>query len=110
MNTTPDNTSRLRDDIDSGRTGDKVPFPDPAASPLGTDDEAAGTPPSAAAVRQAARTENAGNSLKAPNVSDERQRTIGGETRGRSVLGLLVPLAIIGGIAVLAVVVGILLV
>lgn len=35
---------RLRDDIVSGRTGDKVAAPDPAAAPLGTDDEAAGTP------------------------------------------------------------------
>jgi hypothetical protein len=32
--------SRLRDDIDRGRTGDKVAWPDPAAAPLGTDDEA----------------------------------------------------------------------
>jgi len=36
---------RLRNDIDAGRTGDKVPYPDPAAAPLGTDDEAAGTRP-----------------------------------------------------------------
>jgi hypothetical protein len=28
------------------RTGDKVDWPDPAMAPLGTDDEAAGTPPS----------------------------------------------------------------
>jgi len=35
---------QLRSDIDSGRTGDKVPAPDPAAAPLGTDEEAAGTP------------------------------------------------------------------
>jgi hypothetical protein len=33
---------RLRADIDAGRTGDKIPWPDPAAAPLGTDDEAAG--------------------------------------------------------------------
>ena len=33
---------RLRHDIDSGRTGDKIPVEDPAAAPLGTDDEAAG--------------------------------------------------------------------
>jgi len=39
-------TDRLRSDIDSGRTGDKVATSDPAAAPLGTDDEAAGTPPS----------------------------------------------------------------
>ena len=38
------NVSRLRADIDSGKTGDKSPGHDPAAAPLGTDDEAAGTP------------------------------------------------------------------
>jgi hypothetical protein len=37
-------TEQLRHDIDQGRTGDKVRFPDPAAAPLGTDEEAAGTP------------------------------------------------------------------
>lgn len=36
---------RLRHDIDSGRTGDKIPAWDPAAAPLGTDNEAAGTRP-----------------------------------------------------------------
>jgi hypothetical protein len=33
---------QLRADIDSGRTGDKVDFPDPAAAPLATDAEAGG--------------------------------------------------------------------
>lgn len=37
-------TAALRGDIDSGRTGDKISHPDPAAAPLGTDDEAAGAP------------------------------------------------------------------
>ncbi|MGE5537011.1 MAG: hypothetical protein ACM30I_00215 [Gemmatimonas sp.] len=36
--------ARLRAKIDAGRTGDKVPAMDPAAAPLGTDAEAAGTP------------------------------------------------------------------
>jgi len=36
----------LKADIDSGRTGDKVGVLDPGLSPLGTDDEAAGRPPS----------------------------------------------------------------
>ncbi|WP_372398309.1 hypothetical protein ABMY26_16445 [Azospirillum sp. HJ39] len=36
---------RMRRDIEQGRTGDKVPATDPAAAPLGTDDEAAGTTP-----------------------------------------------------------------
>ena len=39
-----DNAELLRSDIDTGRTWDKVPGSDPAAAPLGTDEEAAGTP------------------------------------------------------------------
>jgi hypothetical protein len=35
---------RLRHDISRGATADKIDFPDPAAAPLGTDDEAAGRP------------------------------------------------------------------
>lgn len=37
-------SAELRGDIDRGLTGDKVAAEDPAAAPLGTDDEAAGTP------------------------------------------------------------------
>ncbi len=75
-------TSRLRDAINSGRTGDKVAFEDPAASPLGTDDEAAGTPPSAEAVAHAARHEVRKDGIAAPAVSDERGRSISGDRRG----------------------------
>jgi hypothetical protein len=50
-------TSMLRIDIDTGRTGDKINWPDPAAVPLGTDDEAAGTPPSPERVELALRQE-----------------------------------------------------
>ena len=53
------NVDQLRDDIDRGRTGDKADWSDPAAAPLGTDDEAAGTPPRAKAVRVARRRERA---------------------------------------------------
>src|SRR5688572_29413337 len=49
----------LRDDIDRGRTGDRVDVHDPAAAPLGTDEEAAGTPAPADAVRQARDYERA---------------------------------------------------
>ena len=34
----------LGDELDCGKGRDKIPYPDPAAAPLGTDDEAAGTP------------------------------------------------------------------
>ena len=45
--------SRLRADIDQGKTRDKVAFPDPAAAPLGTDEEAAGNPLTKEQVAQA---------------------------------------------------------
>ena len=51
-------SDRLRRDIDSSRAGDKVDFPDPAAAPLGADDEAAGRPPSAAERKLAVRQES----------------------------------------------------
>jgi hypothetical protein len=50
-------TERLRADIDGGRTGDKVAGSDPAAAPLGTDDEAAGTAPRPEDVAMARRHE-----------------------------------------------------
>ena len=57
-------TAMLKGDIDSGRTGDKNPVFDPGLSPLGTDDEAAGRPPSAFRVALARQYENAGRWIK----------------------------------------------
>lgn len=48
----PQTAAELRGDIDSGRTRDKVDFPDPAAAPLGTDAEAGGQPPQKAQLRR----------------------------------------------------------
>jgi hypothetical protein len=48
---------QLRDAIDRGRAGDKVPVLDPAAAPLGADEEAAGTPLHSSAVHEAFRQE-----------------------------------------------------
>lgn len=48
---------RLRHDIDRGLSGDKVNVEDPAAAPLGTDDEAAGSGPTTEQVRLARRAE-----------------------------------------------------
>lgn len=48
---------RLRADIDSGRTGDKVAASDPAAVPLGTDAEAGGVPTDAGAASRARQAE-----------------------------------------------------
>jgi hypothetical protein len=47
----------LKGDIDSGRTGDKNEVFDPALAPLGTDEEAAGTPPTPGEVALARRQE-----------------------------------------------------
>jgi hypothetical protein len=50
-------SAKLKHDIDRGRGGDKVHVIDPAAAPLGTDDEAAGTPPMGPRLTRAYRTE-----------------------------------------------------
>jgi hypothetical protein len=50
---------QLRADVDRGRTGDKIDFPDPAAAPLGTDEEAAGTPIDGRLVAQVRQVEGA---------------------------------------------------
>ena len=52
-------SAQLKGDIDSGRTGDKNAVFDPALSPLGTDDEAAGFPPKPEQVDLARRQEDA---------------------------------------------------
>jgi hypothetical protein len=64
-------TEQLRIAIDQGRGGHKVDASDPAAAPLGTDDEAGGTSNSAAQVRLAAAHEIQGR------PSSPRQRTSG---------------------------------
>lgn len=51
------NPAQLKGAIDSGRTRDKVAAPDPAMSPLGTDSEAGGTPPTVGETKQALRHE-----------------------------------------------------
>ena len=54
MTAEPPTADRVLHDISRGRAGDKVNHPDPAAAPLGTDDEAAGHPPSLEELRIAA--------------------------------------------------------
>lgn len=64
----------LRDALDHGRGGDKVNFTDPAAAPLGTDDEAAGTTPTPEQVELALAAE-IGERRDDP-TSGRRDRTI----------------------------------
>ena len=53
------NPDALRARIDRGETHDKVAVREPAAAPLGTDDEAADAPPSASSIRKTKRAETA---------------------------------------------------
>src|SRR3954452_22640370 len=53
-------TAQLKGDIDSGRPGHKGGVFDPALAPPGTDDEAAGAPPSREAIAMARRQERGG--------------------------------------------------
>ncbi|RDE08482.1 hypothetical protein [Pelagibacterium lacus] len=64
----PETVEELRNRIDRGETGDKVDWPDPAASPLGTDDEAGGYPP----TREELRLETQSASIATPQVSSWR--------------------------------------
>ena len=65
-------TEQLRIAIDQGHGASKVDATDPAAAPLGTDDEAGGTPNSTAQVRAAAAHE-----IQAATPSSPRQRHSG---------------------------------
>lgn len=51
--------AKLRDEIDRGVMSDKVNHPDPAAAPLGTDDEAAGRLPPASVIAEMRRDQRA---------------------------------------------------
>lgn len=64
------NTAQLRAAIDRGATGSKVPFPDHAAAPLGTDEEAAGTPPASNVVQDVIKTETSNTAAHAPSGRD----------------------------------------
>jgi hypothetical protein len=88
-------TDRLRHDIDSGRAGDKVAFPDPAAAPLGTDDEAGGTAPTGDDVAAAHAAEiRQDDGPSGPAASEERHRTMSGSMRSPLQLGPAVAVAL----------------
>jgi hypothetical protein len=94
----------LRRHIDRGETADKIPFPDPAAAPLGTDDEAAGRPPEAARVAMARSEETKPAALGGigPGATDERARPLTGEpSRGmRRLVAVMLAVLVIAAVAV----------
>jgi len=83
-------TARLKHDVDRGRGGDKVEAIDAAAAPLGTDDEAAGTPPSPATITRARKTE-----IEAALHSSGRRD---GDKAVRTYIGLAIILLLLCGI------------
>ena len=92
-----DTVAQLKDDIDSGRTGDKIAVPDPGLSPLGTDDEAAGHPASAESVALARRQEAAiGDAATTDDPAPQRSRFI-------PILIMFVAVVIIAATAIAAV-------
>lgn len=99
------NVTHLRDAIDRGATGSKVPYSDPAAAPLGTDEEAAGTPPSAEAVRRAYLHETGNSAAHAPDAHDATagvglpQRS-GAKGRWIAIIGVLVAASVLAAVLV----------
>jgi hypothetical protein len=89
----PAKADRLRNDIDRG-AGDKAAFLDPAAAPLGTDDEASGYPPTQEQV-DAAREQEVRR-----DVSD-RSKPSPGSLQGRGA-GWRNAAIIVAGIALVA--------
>lgn len=84
---------QIRAAIDSGRTGDKLEWPDPSAAPLGTDAEAGGvpTPPDARRAEFAQRT--------GPSTPQSRQPNGMGGFAAYVIVGLVV-LAVVALLAV----------
>lgn len=76
---------QLRRDTDSGKTRDKVSGPDPAAVPLGADEEAAGTP------------------LSAERIALDRAQTVDAPARSRETGGKWAYLAILAVVAAILV-------
>lgn len=87
----------LRHELDRGRGGDKVDFTDPAAAPLGTDDEAGGHPPTREQILQAAREES--GPARRPEPGRTR-RTIGLRQWDGLWPGLVIAAAVLLGLLV----------
>ena len=66
-------SAQLKADIDSGRTADKTPHMDVGAAPLGTCEEAGGTPPTSQEVRLARQNERAPSEKAAAGYVHQRQ-------------------------------------
>jgi hypothetical protein len=84
-------TARPRADIEAEETGDKTPGEDPAAAPLGTDEEATGTPIAPELAEQIRRMERrpAGEALSRQNATARREDAPAFENRTGGALAAL---------------------
>lgn len=95
----PPTADRIRIDIDRGLEGDKIPYPDPAVAPLGTDEEVAGAPPTQEERAMAAKNRPAVAEVK--DSENDRLPGGGAAISGRAAfLGALL-LLIVGAMLVL---------
>lgn len=94
-------TAQLKEQVDRGVSADKVNFPDPAAAPLGTDDEAAGNPAGPGRVAASMRAEDrAGRTASDKGRPRQGERHVAGPVRIIAIT--VIVLAIIGGLLVVA--------
>ena len=91
-------TAMLKADIDSGATGDKTEVFDPGLSPLGTDDEAAGRPPSAERIRIARHYERFERWMKGARVAGVAHHTWDGALAGYAGFICVAAVILVGGI------------
>ena len=97
----PQTADDVRMDIDRGVTGDKVPGSDPAAPPLGTDADAAGTPPTRREIDLEARSRTVLPHTGAPRTH-RAPWIIGVDHRG----GIIGAGVLLAGLVVLALTMG----
>lgn len=98
----PFTSDQLRDAIDHGETADKVNFPDPAAAPLGTDDEAAGAPPSQGRIAAAMASESSSTGAGIRDRSVEtRDRARAAEGAMRLEVWILIAVVMLAMLAVI---------
>jgi len=76
----PANPDLLRQSIDRGEGADKIDYPDPAAAPLGTDDEASGHPVTREQLSMALAAESRSRGGQAP-LQSGRQENAGSNAR-----------------------------
>ena len=87
--------AQLKADIDAGRTGDKARHGDVGAAPLGTCDEAGGTPPTPPRVELARANEAASERVRdAADVHGERRWTMPVFAGSIVALGIVMSLAV----------------